>query len=110
LEQRAAMQLRLARTYPKATWLTPFRLLPLPNSMPRGGAKYEAIWIENATVKGQLWMPVKADGAVLRARIAVALPAEKDSETEAVAAASIAQSIDNELIGLASTWAFDNER
>ncbi len=110
LEQRAAMQLRLARTYPKATWLTPFRLLPMPNSTPRGGAKYEAIWIENATVKGQLWMPGKVDGAVLRARIAVALPAKKDSETEAAAAASIAQSIDSELIGLATTWAFDNER
>jgi hypothetical protein len=28
LEQRAAMQLQLARLYPKATWLTTFRLVP----------------------------------------------------------------------------------
>lgn len=110
LEQRAAMQLRLARTYPKATWLTPFRLLPLPDSSTQGGAKYEAIWIENTTVKGQLWMPTKVDGAVLRARIAVALPPNKDSNADAAAVTGIASLIDRELIGLAATWAFDHER
>lgn len=111
LEQRAAMQVRLARTYPKAIWLTPFRLLPLPESAVRGGAKYEAIWIENETVKGQLWMPTKGDGAVLRARIAVSLPPKKDSQTAgATLATNIANSIDRELIGLATTWASDNER
>lgn len=110
LEQRAAMQLRLARTYPKATWLIPFRVLPLPDSTVRGGAKYEAIWVEDATVKGQLWMPGKSDGAVLRARIAVALPAKKNSETDKATAMNIAGSIDRELIGLAAIWAFDHER
>lgn len=109
LEQRAAMQLRLARTYPKATWLTPFRLLPLPDPAARGGAKYEAIWIENATVKGQLWMPRKENGAVVRARIAVTLPATIDREADAAALAGIARSIDRELIGLATSWAFGNE-
>lgn len=110
LEQRAAMQVRLARTYPHATWLTPFRLLPLPGSVGRGGAKYEAIWLENATVKGQVWMPSKADGAILRARIVVALPAKKSSEADAAAIDAIARAVDRELIGLATIWTLDHEQ
>ena len=110
LEQRAAMQLRLARTYPKATWLTPFRLLPLPDSAARGGAKYEAIWVENTAVKGQLWMPGKADGAIHRARIAVALPANKEHAPDGAAINRIARSIDHELIDFASTWTLAHEQ
>lgn len=109
-EQRAAMQLRLARLYPKALWITQFRLLPLPDSPAASGAKYEAIWMEDATLKGQLWMPGKADGAVLRARINAALPAKKDPAADAAAIAAIARAIDDELIGLATIWARDNER
>lgn len=110
LEQRAAMQVRLARTYPQAIWLTPFRLLPLPDGAAPGGAKYEAIWTENAALKGQLWIPSKADGPVLRARIAVALPPKKKSEADAAAATAIARSVERELIGLANTWASEHEQ
>jgi hypothetical protein len=109
LEQRAAMQLQLARTYPKATWLTQFRLLPSPDSLERGGAKYEAIWMESAAVIGQLWMPTKADGAIVRARIAVSLPASKSSKADAAAVSRITRSIDHELIGLATIWTLDHE-
>lgn len=109
LEQRAAMQLQLARTYPKATWLTPFRLLMLPNGPARGGAKYEAIWVEQGVVKGQLWMP-RRDGALLRARIAVALPPVTTNDADAAARAGAARAIDLELTGLATEWARDNER
>jgi hypothetical protein len=111
LEQRAAMQLRLVRTFPKAIWLTPFRQLPLHGSTIRGGAKYEAIWIENGAVRGQLWIPTKGDGAVLRARIVVEMPMERGSQTTSAAlVANIANSINRELIGLATIWAYDNER
>jgi hypothetical protein len=110
LEQRSAMQVQLARTYPNATWLMPFRLLPLADAPARGGAKYEAIWVEQATVKGQLWMP-RPDGTILRARIAAALPPKKGSDADATAArARIARAIDLELIGIASVWAQDHER
>ncbi len=108
LEQRAAMQLRLARTYPRATWLTQFRLLPLGDG--RGGAKYEAIWTENAAVRGQLWIPSKADSTIFQVRIAVVLPARKDNQADTVIVARIANSIDHELIGLATTWARDHEQ
>lgn len=109
LEQRAAMQLRLARTYPQATWLTQFRLLPLPEVAARGGSKYEAIWQENDTVKGQLWMPTKSDGAIQRARIAVTLPAKRHNEADAAAVDAIARAIDRELTGLATIWTLDHE-
>lgn len=110
LEQRSAMQIQLARTYPNATWLTPFRLLPLPNASARRGAKYEAIWIEQASVKGQLWMP-RPDGTILRARIATALPQKQGGAGDAAAAsAGIARAVDLELIGLATAWAQDYER
>jgi hypothetical protein len=110
LEQRAAMQVQLARTYPKATWLTPFRLLPLADRRVRGGAKFEAIWIEGATLKGQLWIPTRTDGAVVRARIAVPVPAQQRRQAESPALAHIARVVDRELIGLASIWASDYER
>ena len=110
LEQRAAMQIRLARTYPQATWLTPFRLLPLPDSAGRGGAKYEAIWLENAAVKGQLWMPSKADGAITRARIVVTLPTKHSGKADAAEIDAIARAVDRELIGLATIWTRDHEQ
>jgi hypothetical protein len=109
LERRAAMQVQLARTYPNATWLTPFRLLPLPDAPARGGAKYEAIWVEQASVKGQLWIP-RPDGTILRARIVALLPLKKGSDADAAAMAGIARAVDLELSGLASAWAQDYDR
>lgn len=95
-EQRAAMQLQLARRYPGAVWLTPFRLLPAAPQA-RGGAKYDAVWSEGEQVNGQLWIPTRGEGPVLRLRISTTAPG-------APAAAQAAQAIERELAGIAARW------
>lgn len=104
LEQRAAMQLQLARRYPKATWLTTFRLVP---AAPRvsSGAKFYAIWFDNTELKGQLWIPTKGDGPLVRIRIDTALPGK--AGTPALARA--ADIIEHELTMLATRWAYEHE-
>lgn len=108
LEQRAAMQLQLARRFPKANWLTPFSLMPLPQNT-RGGAKFYAVWIENSAVKGQLWIPTKGDGALVRARITTVLPHTGPLQPEAPAVAAARRVIERELTGLAVRWAHQHE-
>lgn len=110
LEQRTAMQVQLARTYPTVTWLTRFRLLPLTDEAGRGGAKFEAIWLDNETVKAQIWIPEKTDDTILQARISVALPEKKNNETDTMTIDRIADVIERELIDLATTWTFDREQ
>jgi hypothetical protein len=108
LEQRAAMQLQLARRYPKATWLTGFTLVPAaPHG--RGGAKFYAMWIEGATLKGQLWIPTKGDGPSVRLRIVTELPAAPDGRAAAPALARAEPLLRRELTGLASRWAVEHE-
>jgi hypothetical protein len=108
LEQRAAMQLQLARRYPKAVWLTPFRLIPAdPHA--RGGAKFDAVWIENAELKGQLWIPTKGDGPVVRLRINATLPAPPGAAPSPAAVARAAQTVERELAALAQRWDADHE-
>ena len=102
-EQRAAMQLQLARRYPKATWLTPFSVMPAaPNA--RGGAKFFAVWLDSPILKGQLWIPTKGGGPLVRLRITTALQA---SDPQTVARAE--KVIERELMGLAARWAHDHE-
>ncbi|NHZ91069.1 hypothetical protein F2P45_18900 [Massilia sp. CCM 8733] len=102
MEQRAAMQLQLARRYPKATWLTPFSLVPkAPHA--RGGAKFLAVWMENATFKGQLWIPTRGGGPLVRLRITTVPPAG------AHGAARAEQVLQNELTALATRWAAEHE-
>ncbi|MDP3559799.1 MAG: hypothetical protein Q8R79_05585 [Legionellaceae bacterium] len=108
LEQRAAMQIQLARTYPTVTWLTPFRLMPLTDEASQGGAKFEAIWMDNATVTGQIWIPEKIDGSILCARITALLPKKKNNEVNMAKTYRIADVIDRELIGLAMIWTVDH--
>lgn len=100
LEQRAAMQLHLARRLPKATWLTTFRLMPAQG---RGGAKFYAIWSEDGLLKGQLWIPTKGDGALVRVRIDTALAPARAGQPEASARAGAV--IERELAALAARWA-----
>lgn len=115
LEQRAAMQLRLARTYPNANWLTPFRILPAADApsaaatVPRSGAMYQALWWQDATVKGQLWMPEKTGGAIHRARISVTFEAP-GAKADDARVTRIATAIEHELAGLAKAFAAGNER
>lgn len=116
LEQRAAMQLRLARTYPDATWLRPFRILPPadprpgnPAGGPPGGALYEALWLDARAVKGQLWMPEKISGAIHRARISVRLPTPGARQDDP-AVPRLTEMIEQELAALANSVAADSER
>ncbi len=108
LEQRAAMQLQLARRYPKASWLTAFTLLPAA-AHARGGAKFFAIWREHATLKGQLWIPTKGDGPLVRLRITTALPVAAGGQPDQQAIGRAAQVVQGELRGLASRWAIAYE-
>jgi hypothetical protein len=115
LEQRAAMQLRLARTYPKAIWLTPFAILPAIDTPPgaattsRIGAMYQALWWRDGAIKGQLWMPEKTGGAIHRARISVAFEAP-GAKADDARVTRIATAIEHELTGLAKVVAAGNER
>jgi hypothetical protein len=108
LEQRAAMQLQLARRYPKALWLTPFRLVP-GETQARGGAKFYAVWIENAELKGQLWIPTKGEGPVLGLRINASLPAPPGGSPNQPAVAHAAQIVERELAALANRWTVEHE-
>lgn len=101
LEQRAAMQLHLARRFPKATWLTTFRLVP-QTPQAKGGAKFYAIWSEDGLLKGQLWMPTKGDGPLVRVRIDTALPAARAGQQQGPERA--ADVIERELAALAARW------
>ncbi len=108
LEQRAAMQLQLARRFPKAAWLTPFSLIPAsPNA--RGGAKFYAVWLENAVLKGQLWIPTRSDGPLVRVRLTTALDAVQAGGPDAPAVAAARRVLERELMGVASTWASQHE-
>jgi hypothetical protein len=99
LEQRAAMQLQLARRYPKATWLTTFRLVPAPDKT-KGGAQFHAVWVENGELKGQLWIPTKSDGPVVRLRIVTSVGGASPA-----AIARAGQIVEHELAVLAGSWA-----
>ena len=101
LEQRAAMQLHLARRFPQATWLTPFRLLDY-SPQKKGGAKFYALWSENGLLKGQLWMPTKGKGKLVRVRIDTALPAVRPAQPATTSHA--AALIERELAALATLW------
>ena len=101
LEQRAAMQLHLARRFPKATWLTTFRLVP-QTPKAKGGAKFYAIWSEDGLLKGQLWMPTKGDGPLVRVRIDTALPAARAGQQHGPE--RTADVIERELAALAARW------
>lgn len=102
LEQRSAMQVLLARRYPAAEWLRPFTLLEPAESGARTGAKFLAVWKEDATLHGQLWIPLRGEGGIVRARISTGAP-----PGEAVKAR--AGLVERELTALAHAWEAQNE-
>jgi len=108
MEQRAAMQLQLARRYPKATWLTPFSLIPAPPNV-RSGAKFYALWLEDAVVKGQIWIPTKSAGPLLRVRISTRLPAMQAGSPDPKLLFRVQQVVQRELGALASRWTYEHE-
>ena len=108
LEQRSGMQVQLARHYPTAEWLQPFTLLPPARPGDRTGAKFIAIWRDGRSVTGQLWMPLRDDAGIVRARIVSDLaPASPDRLQEQ--AKGRAGVIEHELTALAHAWEARNE-
>lgn len=104
LEQRSGMQVQLARHYPTAEWLQPFTLLPPARPGDRTGAKFIAVWRDGRSVNGQLWIPLRDDAGIVRARIA------SDVAPGAVdAAKQRAGVIERELTALAHAWEVHNE-
>ena len=98
LEQRSAMQLQLARRHPGAVWLKPFSLLESSRQRKDGIARYKAVWLEQGVVHGQLWIPAKGDGPVLRLRLGTpAKPAQG-----AAGGGAAAQAVERELERLGS--------
>jgi hypothetical protein len=97
-EQRAAMQLQLARRFPEATWLTPFSLVPAPEQL-RRGAKFYAIWLEGDVLSGQLWMPTRGDGPLQRLRISTKL-----AQPTPAGMGAGKRAVERELLALAASW------
>ena len=103
LEQRSAMQVQLARRLPEARWLHPFDLLDPAVPGARSSAKFIAVWKQGSAVKGQLWMPLRDDGGVVRARITsqlVQTPAARFDD----AVKAHAELLEHELTALAHAW------
>ncbi|MCA1246508.1 hypothetical protein [Massilia sp. MS-15] len=103
LEQRSAMQVQLARRFPQAQWLRPFTLVEPAISGDRTGAKFLAVWQEGAAVRGQLWIPLRDQGGIVRARISSALPAAGGTRA-AESGKARAALIERELGALAHAW------
>ncbi|WP_152594594.1 hypothetical protein [Massilia sp. BSC265] len=103
LEQRSAMQLLLARRFPGAEWLRNFSLIEPAISGDRTGAKFLAVWREGATVSGQLWIPLRDEGGIVRARISSELPAATGAALQEAARAR-AVLLERELGKLAHAW------
>lgn len=108
LEQRSGMQVLLARRFPNAEWLQPFTLLEPGRPGDRTGAKFIAVWREGASVKGQLWIPLRDDAGIVRARIVSDL-APASAERQKELAKQRADVIGHELTALAHAWEVRHE-
>lgn len=108
LEQRAATHLQLSRQWPNAAWLTPFKLLALP-TVPAGGAKFLATWIEGDQLNSQLWIPEKTGRNTLRVRMSTRLAPGQGAHPEAPPVAHARQALEHELEAFASQWAARHE-
>lgn len=106
LEQRSGMQVQLARHYPNAEWLQPFTLLPPARQGDRTGAKFIAIWRDGRSVTGQLWMPLRDDAGIVRARVVSDLAPGTGTNDGAKQRAAV---IERELGALAHAWEARNE-
>lgn len=95
------MHLQLSRQHPDAKWLTPFKMLDMPATLP-SGAKFLATWTEGAVLNGQLWMPAKNDGPTVRLRVSTRLPRGQDN---AAALWQARQAVERELAAIAVQWA-----
>ncbi|ALK97218.1 hypothetical protein AB595_11300 [Massilia sp. WF1] len=102
LEQRTAMQVQLARRFPAAEWLQPFTLLDPATAGTRSGAKFIAVWREGAAIQGQLWIPLRDNAGIVRARIGTDAPRQGPHADDV--AAQRAALVERELKTLAQAW------
>lgn len=104
LEQRAAMQVQLARTDAAQSWPAVFHLMPpvLPHQR---SATYAAVSRRGQQLIGHIWLPAKDDKA-LHLHIETMLSAAPGSPAEARALSAL----DRELAGIAALWVVDHER
>lgn len=103
LEQRSAMQVMLARRFPAAEWLRTFTLVKPAISGDRTGAKFLAVWKEGSVVQGQLWIPLRDQGGIVRARVSSELPPAEGAHAQELARTR-AGLIERELTRLAHAW------
>jgi hypothetical protein len=103
LEQRSAMQVLLARRFPAAEWLRPFTLVEPAISGDRTGAKFLAVWKEGSLMQGQVWIPLRDEGGIVRARIASELAPDTGARAQEAIKARAAL-IERELGALAHAW------
>lgn len=94
LEQRAAMQLQLARRTPNAVWLQPFDLVEAARQNQQGIARFKALWREGDVIRGQLWLPSGRDGPVLRLRISTAASVPAGAQGSGTATEIVAQEME----------------
>jgi hypothetical protein len=107
-EQRSAMQVQLARRFPKAEWLQPFTLLEPARQGARTGAKFIAVWKEGETLQGRLWIPLPKDGGIVRAHLTTAAPTGASSAAQELTRQRAAL-IERELTALAHAWEASHE-
>jgi hypothetical protein len=67
------------------------------------------VWLDNAEIKGQLWIPTKGDGPVVRLRIHASVPAPGGRAPDQAEVARAAQTVERELAALAQRWTAEHE-
>lgn len=108
LEQRAAMQLLMARRHPGAQWLVPFSLLaPAPE---RGRARYLTVWRIGDQVRGQLWIPRSDDGAIVRVGMVAGVAPAAASAARPPSVFHAVRAISAEMTAVVAAWDARHER
>lgn len=104
LEQRAAIQVKLARGDASLTWPAAFHLM-LPILPHQRSATYAAVSRSNLHVTGHLWLPAQAEKAV-HLHIDTSLIAKPGSPEET----QMVSVLDREMAAIAALWVADHER
>lgn len=104
LEQRAAIQVQLARSDPSQTWPAVFHLM-LPILPHQRSATYAAVSRKDMQLIGHVWLPAKNEEPQ-QLRIETAVAAKPGSPGEA----QLVSELDRELAALAALWVADHER
>lgn len=105
LEQRAAMQLLMARRHPGVEWVAPFSLMATA-----GGARYTALWRDAHKVHGQLWIPRKDDSAIVRVRLSTSIAPTVPEPARAPLVFHAARAISGEMASIVTAWNARHER